>query len=334
MVVLFADDSPVYRKMVPGHLEGWGFQVEIACNGAEAWQLLSRPDGPRLALLDWVMPDLSGLELCRRIRSGDLGERYVYTILLTGNNQKSKLLEGLQAGADDFLTKPFDPLELQARVLAGKRILDVQRELTVARERLRYTASHDSLTGLWNRAEITASLSREIARSKREGGSIGVILGDLDHFKAVNDTLGHAAGDEVLKVVANRLRLHVRSFDGVGRYGGEEFLIILPGCNLEALCRRAEQLRAAVANLPAVQGRHVTMSMGAVATNPELDGSHSVDYLLNVADAALYRAKKHGRNCVELSALPADQSIASPSDEVDLSARAGKSQVLAKPLFT
>jgi diguanylate cyclase (GGDEF)-like protein len=333
MLVLFADDSPVYRKMVRGYLERWGFDVEVATNGAEAWQILSKSDGPRLALLDWVMPDICGPDLCRRIRSGDLGERYVYTILLTANSQSAKLLEGLQAGADDFLSKPFDPPQLEARLLVGKRILDVQRELTVARERLRYAASHDSLTGLYNRGEITAFLARELARSRREHSSVGIILADIDHFKAVNDTLGHGAGDEVLKIVAHRLRMQVRSFDGVGRYGGEEFLVILPGCNLESITRRAEQLRAAVGDLPALEGRRVTLSMGVVAADAAVDGAPNAECLLKEADAALYRAKMHGRNRVEVAPHIPESLPDLPSAHEGLSDRRSKSLSHGKVLL-
>jgi len=242
MKTLIAEDSGFYQKVLPRYLKEWGLDCVVTKNGAEAWEVLSSADGPRLALLDWVLPDIDGLELCRRIRSGDLGERYVYTILLTSNNDPDHVLEGLKAGADDFLGKPFDPAELRARLFAGKRIVEVHNELIRTRERLNYAASHDALTGLWNRGEIMSFLSRELVRGGRERRPTGVILGDIDHFKKVNDRYGHAEGDQVLKKVAEQLRVGLRTYDGVGRYGGEEFLIVLPGCTAEQPC--AERTRS------------------------------------------------------------------------------------------
>ncbi len=300
MKTLIVEDSNFCRELLHRYLQEWGLDAVVTKNGADAWEALSPADGPRLALVNWVLPDIDGLELCRRIRSGDLGERYVYTILLTSNNDMAHVLDGLKAGADDFLGKPFDPAELKARLFAGRRIVEVHNELIQTRERLNYAASHDGLTGLWNRAEILTFLRRELARGAREECSTGVILADIDHFKAINDTKGHAAGDQVLQKVAERLQSGLRTYDSVGRYGGEEFLIVLPGCNAEQTLRRADELRRSICALPVAPEVYATISMGVSCSedfgaNPEL--------LLKRADEALYQAKAMGRNCVHPAAL-------------------------------
>ena len=151
MQALVVDDSAVYRKLIGDHLRSWDFGVTLAETGSEAWQILEQKDAPKLVLLDWVLPDLEGIDLCRRIRKGGSSRPYVYVILLTSNEGRQNMLDAMQAGADDFLVKPFDELELKARLLVGKRILDLQDELVSARESMRHAATHDSLTGLLNR---------------------------------------------------------------------------------------------------------------------------------------------------------------------------------------
>ncbi|HVO62771.1 MAG TPA: diguanylate cyclase [Terriglobales bacterium] len=295
MKTLIAEDSGFYQKLLSRYLRDWGLEAVVTKSGAEAWSVLSATDGPRLALIDWVLPDIDGLELCRRIRSGDLGERYVYTVLLTSNNESHHVLEGLKAGADDFLGKPFAPAELEARLFTGKRIVEVHAELIQTRERLNYAATHDSLTGLCNRGEILNLLHRELLRGARDHQPTGVILADIDHFKRINDAHGHSAGDQVLKRVAQRLRAGLRAYDGVGRYGGEEFLIVLPGCDAAQTLRRADELRHSICALPATGQVHVSISMGVCSS--EHLGSDP-DFLLKNADDALYRAKDLGRNRV------------------------------------
>ena len=232
MKILLAEDSLVYQHLIGGHLREWGFDVQIAKDGAAAWEMLQAPDAPRLALLDWVLPKIEGIELCRRIRKAQAQSDYTYIVLLTGKEGKDDLVEGMRSGADDYLAKPFHPPELEARLLVGKRILDLQRELVSARESLRVAATYDFLTGLLNRGEIVAWLDRELVRGRREAKPVGIILADVDHFKNVNDSFGHSTGDTVLKEVAGRLKSDLRVYDGAGRYGGEEFLLILPGCDL------------------------------------------------------------------------------------------------------
>lgn len=300
MQVLVVEDSAVYRKLVGDQLEGWGFSATIAKSGAEAWEILQRADTPKLILLGWVLPDIDGIELCRRIRKTGASRPYVYVILLTGKETKQDMLDAMKAGADDYLVKPFDESELKARLLVGKRILDLQEELVSARESMRHAATHDSLTGLMNRGEALTFLSRELERARRERKQVSVVLADVDHFKNVNDSLGHLYGDEALKEIALRFRSQLRMYDGIGRYGGEEFLLILPGCDLEHALERGNRLREFIASKPIVFSgveRAVTVSIGVAISRG--GGVAEMQALLGQADAGLYAAKRKGRNRVE-----------------------------------
>jgi diguanylate cyclase (GGDEF)-like protein len=298
--VLVVDDSPVYRQLTGGLLRDWGFEVTLANSGLEAWNILQRPGSPTLVLLDWVMPDMDGVELCRKVRAINSEDSYVYTVLLTGKDSRADLLTALDAGADDYLVKPFDEQELKARLLVGKRILKLQRKLVQARESMRFSATHDGLTGLMNRAEIVKTLRCELERSCRDKRPLTVALADIDHFKMVNDELGHLAGDEVLAEVGKRLRSELRTYDAVGRYGGEEFLVLMPGCDTVTALVRADQIRSAVSSKPigtSKQARSITLSMGVTVIDDTKEVSvHSV---LHQADLGLYKAKRNGRNRVE-----------------------------------
>jgi len=300
MQVLVVDDSAVYRKLIGDHLRSWQFEVKVAETGLEAWRVLSQPEAPKLVLLDWVMPDLDGIELCRRIRKVGATSQYVYVILLTSKEGRQNMLEAMEAGADDYLVKPFDESELKARLMVGKRILSLQEELVAARESMRHAATHDSLTGLLNRGEIFELLERELERARRERQKVSVVLADIDHFKNVNDTHGHLFGDEALREIARRMHAKLRVYDGVGRYGGEEFLLVLPNCDLVDAIERANELRVTIASQPVIsQGveEAITMSMGVAVS--ECTGRKEVEKLLSRADKALYQAKEKGRNRVE-----------------------------------
>lgn len=305
MKVLIADDSATSRALLRGVLTGWGYEVVTAKDGGEAWDILSRPDAPALVILDWVMPALTGPEVCHKVRE-TLREPYTYILLLTSKGSKTETVEGLNAGADDYIVKPFDEHELQVRLRAGKRIIDLQLDLLKAREELREKAEKDLLTMLPNRSAIRMALDKEISRCHRDRRTVGVILLDIDHFKKINDTYGHFAGDVVLRETAGRLRSNTRPYDQVGRYGGEEFLVVLPNCDLEQASQQAERMRAKLHESPMiVDGVELSVSASFGVTVSDGSERHS-DMFVRVADEALYKSKAHGRNCV--SSLTLGQS--------------------------
>ena len=303
MKILIAEDDAVSRKIMERMLQQIGYEVWVAANGLDAIEKLLNDEGPRLALLDWMMPELDGPQVCGRLRAAH-GRRYVYVILLTSRDSSEDLVAGLEAGADDYLVKPCKPAELKARLRTGQRILQLEDTLVAAREAMRFRATHDALTSVWNRGSILEFLreSLEFARPA------GILLCDIDHFKSINDVHGHLIGDAVLQEVAGRLRGAVRAEDGIGRYGGEEFLIVLRGCSAGNLLERAEQLRQAIAAerfagnglaLP------VSISIGAVGWHEGSCG-RSMESMLRSADEALYLAKRAGRN----RAVIADSTLA------------------------
>jgi len=298
--VLIAEDDPIFRRMLQRWFTRWGYQVTPVENGLDAWEVLQGQDAPQLAILDWMMPGLDGIALCRKIRGGDPGP-YRYVLLLTAKDDKQDVVTGLEAGADDYLTKPFDVDELRARVRAGKRILDLQAALIHAKDELEFAAAHDRLTGLWNRGAILDLMKIEVSRRRRTRDSLGVVMADIDHFKKINDTYGHLVGDAVLQEVARRLVAAVRTYDAVGRYGGEEFLIVFPGCNGASLLVGAERLRCCIAEQPVESsvGRiPVTLSLGLASVEQGEETVNS-EAILRRADEALYAAKARGRNRVE-----------------------------------
>src|SRR5277367_7103709 len=205
--ILIAEDDPVSRRLLELFLVKWGFEVSIATTGTEALQMLERLDAPRLAILDWMMPGMEGVQVCQKLRES-ADRRYVYVLLLTARTQKEDLLQGLESGADDYLTKPFDWQELRARLHVGQRILDLQDKLIAAGEELLYRATHDNLTGICNRGVILDTIRRERSRQDRGGNAFAIVLADIDHFKYVNDTHGHLAGDALLQEVARHILQH------------------------------------------------------------------------------------------------------------------------------
>jgi diguanylate cyclase (GGDEF)-like protein len=251
------------------------------------------------------MPKLSGPEACTRIRAGSQ-EPYVYVVLLTSRDDDAHVVEGLEAGADDYITKPCNPLELKVRLRAGERVIELQRELIAAREKLRFEAMHDALTGLLNRGAAIARLEQELARSARFGSHVSVVMCDLDHFKKVNDTYGHPAGDAVLREAARRLRCAIRTYDSIGRLGGEEFLFIGSECTARDGKNVAERLRRMVAAGPVnIPGHAIKMSGSFGVASTDQRAGVTAAQLLKAADLALYRAKLAGRDRVEC-AVPAD----------------------------
>ena len=314
MKILIADDDPVSRLVVERSLQKWGYDVVSVTDGNTAHQSLLADNPPRLAVLDWMMPGFTGPELCREVRQR-VGRPYTYLLLVTSREGKEDVISGLNAGADDYLTKPVHPDELQARLRVGERILELEDKLVAAQVVLQHKATHDELTGLLNRAAIMDLLRRELARAPREKSYCGILLADLDHFKVVNDTLGHAAGDDVLREAGVRLTAGVREYDAVGRYGGEEFLIVLPGCDATALRDRAEHVLAAFRDQPFEAGGkplRVTLSIGA-ASSSDWPGLPP-DRLVRLADESLYHAKRGGRDRAEVALRdeagePAVQSV-------------------------
>jgi len=295
--VLAAEDNPVFRSMLGAMLNKWGYEAVMARDGKEAWEVLQKPDPPRLAILDWMMPGLDGVEVCRLVRAA-AREPYIYILLLTARTDSTDLVEGMDAGSDDYLTKPFNSHELRARLRAGERILDLQQQLLQAREALREQAMHDGLTGLLNRRSILEVLRNELARASRENKPLAVLIADLDRFKQINDTAGHLAGDAVLRETARRMKQALRRYDSVGRYGGEEFLMVLPGSGVAEAESLAERVRQAMCGEPFDLGESrlsVTCSIGVAHRG---EGGEDPDSLIREADVAMYRAKEGGRNCV------------------------------------
>ena len=296
MKILLADDEPIARTMLEHWLVGWGYEVTLARDGESALQALKDDPELRLLVVDWVMPKKDGIEVCKAIRNGPQ-EPYVYVVLLTAKDDKSDIIAGLDAGADDYLVKPCNPLELKVRLRAGRRVIELQEQLVKARESLRFEAMHDSLTGLLNRGAVLEQLTKELVRASRRGAPVSVLMGDLDHFKSINDTHGHAAGDAVLREAARRLKAGVRAYDSVGRLGGEEFIAVLPECDAKTGLSVAARLCRSLAETPTVFGAQTigqSISIGVAATDQF--GSARADELMRAADCAMYRAKHAGRS--------------------------------------
>jgi two-component system cell cycle response regulator len=290
--VLVADDSPISRHLLEVSLSSSGYEPQLVADGAEALRVLEQEESPKLVILDWMMPKMDGVEVCRAIKKRAAGP-YVYIVLLTAKGHQEEINEGLEAGADDYIIKPFDLQELKARLRVGKRILELHEQLVSQ-------ARRDSLTSLLNRPAILEVLQKESIRSVREKTPIAAIMTDIDHFKHINDTYGHLAGDAVLREVARRLSATLRGYDSVGRYGGEEFLVVAPSCDAAGGADVAERLRENISGAPIDASGHaivVTMSFGVAATCD----IKQVNHLLRMADEALYAAKKAGRNRVEVN---------------------------------
>lgn len=301
MRVLIADDDMISRSVVKALLTKWGYEVLEAEDGNQAWDILKEKDSPRLVLIDWMMPGMDGLELSRRLRQLD-DNTYHYVILLTGRNSKEDIIDGLDAGADDYITKPFVAQELKVRLRVGSRILALQQSLQEALEKQSYQARHDPLTGILNHREILNSLEKEINRSERQGNSLAVIMGDLDYLKKVNDTYGHVAGDAVLVEVANRMRHNIRTYDSIGRYGGEEFLLVLPNCAAQEAMLIANRILDNISKEPVMFNSTpipITISLGLAVK--EVGEILATADLVQAADTALYQAKKNGRNRIEMA---------------------------------
>ncbi len=297
MQVLVVDDEPVLRELLSIALAEDGHDTLEAANGQEAWRMLKESE-VQLVITDWMMPLLDGTELIRRIRE-ERFQRYIYVILLTARSEQRDVVKGLVLGADDYLKKPFDVDELQARVGIGVRVLELENRLRRALKRLNHLATWDSVTGLLNRQAIMRHAKVELNRTRRTQQPMSVIMLDIDFFKRVNDQHGHLVGDQVLRSVAKLLPRTMRPYDLVGRWGGEEFLLILPNTNRTQAGEVAERIRTSVADaaIPFEGGTiRITVSLGAAEA--DLNNATSLDMLLGQADEALYSAKNQGRNRV------------------------------------
>jgi two-component system cell cycle response regulator len=296
--VLVASPSPALRQRVAMHLREGGHSVRQARTPEEVAATLAAEDGPTVALIDQALGSRETAELLRQARACR-ADRYVYVVLLVEGRGRGAAVAAREAGADDCLAKPVQGRELDAYLSSALRILTLETQLRSARDRFRAQATQDGLTGLANRVAIGEALERELARAEREGGPVAVIMLDLDHFKRINDTFGHVAGDEVLRETARRMKATVRVYDTVGRYGGEEFIVVLPGADALVASRVAQRLRVQLSagGMRTPEGEvPVTASLGVAAC--EAGAMVSPEELIRRADGALYRAKTSGRDRV------------------------------------
>ncbi len=300
MKILVAEDEAVSRGLLTSLLTKWGYEVVSVADGNEAWRMFQEQDDLRIAILDWMMPGKDGVTLCKLIRDKLQEGGYIYTIILTARDDKEDALAGLAAGADDYITKPFNTEELHSRIKIGKRIVDLERTLQDAYQEMKRLATFDALTELCNRRVVLEQLEKEWDRSMREGKALSIVLADIDHFKQFNDRYGHAVGDRVLIHVSQVLRDTVRPYDGIGRYGGEEFLLFFPECDEQRGHQIAERLRKELESRPFKEQDtplKITASFGGTTFFADRCRC-SVTHLLKIADDALYEAKKAGRNRV------------------------------------
>jgi diguanylate cyclase (GGDEF)-like protein len=287
MKVLIADDSPRHLSLLQGLVEGLGYEAVPVSHGLEAWNVLQDKESPNIAILDSSLPGLDGPSICKLVRQNR--NEYLYLVLLSPEAKYQNKVIAIENGADDLIRKPVNTLELLARLKVGERIIE-------ARRTLEFQATHDLMTGLWNNAEILGTLRREIRRAERLNESLSIALFDVDHFKQVNDSLGHVAGDEVLRQTANRMMAGIREYDSLGRYGGEEFLAVFPGCSANGAEAIADRIRFSVSGEPLRSERGpvvVTLSAGVCQWQAGTDAERLVSY----ADSALYASKAAGRNC-------------------------------------
>lgn len=299
MKVLLADDDPVTRKILEAALKKWGYEVVICSDGSEAWRELQKADCPKLAMIDWMMPKMDGPSICQRLRK--VSDRpYTYIILFTSKDRREDLLKGLDAGADDYLIKPFDRTELKLRLKIGERIVRLQDQLIQARDDFQYQASHDPLTGLFNRRVIMDRLQSEMDLAATKKRPLSVALVDIDNFKSVNDNYGHLVGDKALKQVAEKINQALSPNGIIGRYGGEEFIIVMPDHGIDKAFKQAEKVRKSTMGsiINEMDGASsISLSVGVAQGLPET--GITVDDIIKAADNALYQAKKKGRNRVE-----------------------------------
>ena len=303
MRALIADDDPVTRAILVKALKPWNMEVTVATDGNEAWSALSSGPPPEIAIVDWMMPGMDGIELCRRIREYP-ALAGIYVILLTGRGSRMDLVAGLDAGADDYMVKPIDTEELRARVQVGVRVANLQGrlaervvELQGARDHLARLVSTDALTNLYSRRWWFELAATEFSRGRRYDRAFSVMVIDLDFFKQVNDNFGHDAGDKLLRAFADMLQVECRQSDILGRLGGEEFAVLVPETPVGAAQKLAGRISEACRNVNVtVPTGDVTCSCSIGISQVQADDD-DIDDVLRRADAALYDAKRSGRDC-------------------------------------
>ncbi len=301
MRMLIVDDDPLQRRLLHASLSRAGHEVVESTDGADAWNVLQQePAHIPMVITDWMMPKLNGLDLIRLIRAANF-DNYTYIILVTAKDSKEDVVIGLDSGADDYLTKPFDPNEMRARVAIGERIISLETRLKESLNQLRHMATYDSLTGLMNRRAVYERAQSEMDRTRREGRPLSLVMFDIDHFKNVNDRYGHLVGDQALRLVAGAILQSKRSYDHAGRWGGEEFVLVLPDTERLEARDMAERMRKSIAALSYSLGDGTYLSLRVSLGVSTMDGDDEtavLGMLIQQADDALYCAKDNGRNRV------------------------------------
>jgi len=299
MKILVADDDPVSRRLLEILLGKWGFDVSVAADGEEAWRELQDSDHPRIAILDWMMPGMDGIQVCGKIRE-DKTRAPMYLLLLTAKQATEDANGRFESVADDYLPKPYAANELKARLRAARRILELEDEIETARENVKIETTHDPLTGLWNRSSILEILHREIHRARRQVSSLAVLTLDVDCLRQLNHRHGNLVGDAVMREAARRILNSVRDYDSVGRYSGGQLVIVSPACDCSGAMSQARRLQASVCQeaFKTFKGDFpVTISLGiAVGCN-----GHVAHELISSAETALAKAKKGGPNRIEMA---------------------------------
>lgn len=296
MKVLIAEDEPISRLLTSEKLKSWGYSVIEVENGKEVIESIERQPDIQLCILDWEMPEIDGLELCSRLREIDRAGSF-YIIILTSKHKASYMIEALDKGADDFISKPFVPEELRVRLQVGARILKKENQLI-------HAAESDPLTGILNRKAFLLELDKIWALTKRQKQPFAILMLDIDHFKQVNDKFGHIAGDQVLKQFCELVKQQIRQYDCFARYGGEEFVLFLPDTDVDQCERIAERIRATTeSKLFTYDGEHVSMTV-SIGASIYYENYLSAQEMLKAADKAAYEAKQAGRNKVVLATLP------------------------------
>jgi diguanylate cyclase (GGDEF)-like protein len=298
--VIVAEGDKASRLAMLAWLKDWAYTAMPAVNGEHALELLRQPGGSTLALVGQKLRGIDGPGLCRKIKRRRSARTYV--VLLTGKGNEQEVAAALHAGADDCLQEPFRASELQMRLRAGQRILQLQQKLEAAQKALKFGTTHDALTGIFNRDMIASTLDRELARALRTRKALGILKIDLCHLREINRLHGHQVGDAVLQEVAQRLHSSLRAYDSVGRYGAEEFLVIIPEIAPENLSSVVTRLRACVTQTPISAGAgplNIAVSIGASGMGAGTQGL-GVHFLLHAADVALYLSRRSGRNCVRV----------------------------------